>query len=484
MKRLLFFLLVPYCMLCQIQIGNSINGEAAGDNFGDRVAISADGSVIIVGSKYSDSDTSNCGGVTVYRYTAGSWVQMGNRFYGQLNNELAGTSVAVSSDGNTISFSAVGNNANGNNSGAVYIYQNIGDTWTLVGQPINGLGVGYSLGQSISLSSDGTIIAIGAQGNNQNGSENGQVSIFKNIANNWTQIGQNLNGLNLNDNFGYEVSLSSDGSKLAVSSIDHDANGLASGQVRVFENVANVWMQMGQNLNGTNAQDHFGRNVRLSASGETLVVGATGTDVNGMNSGTVSIYKYESNNWNPIGTPIYGEAFSSFGWGIAISGDANVIAVGAPSAVSNHGIVKVFMNTANTWNQIGVTLQGDYYGDNFGNYLDVSKDGTTLVVGAWGSDANLSNAGQVKVYTIAALLSSDVFVLNNFSVYPNPTLNTLNINLQEDLIFEKAIIYNTLGQVLKIETTKNIDVTNLSQGTYFIEVVSDKGKATKSFIKQ
>lgn len=203
-----------------------------------------------------------------------------------------------------------------------------------------------------------------------------------------------------------------------------------------------------------------------------------------MNSGTVSIYKYESNNWNPIGTPIYGEAFSSFGWGIAISGDANVIAVGAPSAVSNHGIVKVFMNTANTWNQIGVTLQGDYYGDNFGNYLDVSKDGTTLVVGAWGSDANLSNAGQVKVYTIAALLSSDVFVLNNFSVYPNPTLNTLNINLQEDLIFEKAIIYNTLGQVLKIETTKNIDVTNLSQGTYFIEVVSDKGKATKSFIKQ
>ena len=484
MKSISFFFLFSYSLFSQIQIGNSLNGEAMGDNFGDRVAISSNGSIMIVGSKYSDYNTLNCGGATVYRYTSNSWVQIGNRFYGQSDNESTGKSVAISSDGNIIAFSANGNNVNGISSGAVHIYQNVNDNWTLIGQPIYGLGIGYLSGQSISLSSDGSIIAISAQGNNQNGSINGQVRVFKNIANIWTQVGQNLNGANLGDNFGYEVSLSSDGSKLAVSSIDHDANGIASGQVRVFENVSNVWTQIGQNLNGNNTQDQFGRNIRLSASGETLIVGATGSDVNGMNSGTVSVYKYQSNNWDQIGTPIHGEIYSGFGWGIAISGDANVIAVGAPSAVSNYGIVKLFKNTSNTWNQIGVTLQGDNYGDNFGNYVDLSDDGTTLAVGAWGSDANGSNSGQVKVYTISALLSSDVFISNNFSIYPNPASNTLNINVRENLIFEKATIYNSLGQSIDIKTSKIIDIKDLSKGTYFIEVVTDKGKATKTFIKE
>ena len=67
-------------------------------------------------------------------------------------------------------------------------------------------------------------------------------------------------------------------------------------------------------------------------------------------------------------------------------------------------------------------------------------------------------------------------------VYPNPTSETLTIELENNLILEKVNIYNTLGQVIKTESNTNIDVSKLQKGTYFVEVVTNNGKATKSII--
>jgi sugar lactone lactonase YvrE len=69
-----------------------------------------------------------------------------------------------------------------------------------------------------------------------------------------------------------------------------------------------------------------------------------------------------------------------------------------------------------------------------------------------------------------------------FKLYPNPVSSILNIQLAENLDFQKANIYNTLGQLIKAENKKEINVSDLSKGSYFIEVITDKGKATKSFI--
>ena len=252
------------------------------------------------------------------------------------------------------------------------------------------------------------MIAISASGNFQNSTLKGRTKIFRNIANTWTQVGQNIEGENVGDNLGYELSFSSDGSRLAISSIDSD-----NGYVKVFQNVSNVWTQMGQNLNGNALDDQFGRNIHLSSSGEILVVGAILSDVNGTNSGTVSVYKFESNTWNQVGNYIHGDIYSALGWGIAISGNGNVIAAGAPSSITNVGKVKIYQNISNTWTQVGITLNGDNSGDNFGNSLDLSEDGTTLAIGAWGVDVNGGNSGQVKVFNITSLLSSDSFVLEN-----------------------------------------------------------------------
>ncbi len=72
--------------------------------------------------------------------------------------------------------------------------------------------------------------------------------------------------------------------------------------------------------------------------------------------------------------------------------------------------------------------------------------------------------------------------INEFVVYPNPTSSILNIRLSQDV--KKATIYNLSGQRLLISKNKSIDVSNLSQGVYLIQVESENGvKQTKRFIK-
>ena len=70
---------------------------------------------------------------------------------------------------------------------------------------------------------------------------------------------------------------------------------------------------------------------------------------------------------------------------------------------------------------------------------------------------------------------------NRFKIFPNPTLEFLNIN---SLSLDSATIYNILGEeVLKVNNENRIDVSSLSKGVYFIKVFNGINSATKKFIK-
>ncbi|MFP3340347.1 hypothetical protein R0J91_20370, partial [Micrococcus sp. SIMBA_131] len=71
------------------------------------------------------------------------------------------------------------------------------------------------------------------------------------------------------------ISLSSNGNIVAIGS--YVKNNYA-GQVRVFENINNVWTQIGQNINGESSQDYFGSSISLSSDGNILIIGAYGND--------------------------------------------------------------------------------------------------------------------------------------------------------------------------------------------------------------
>ena len=106
--------------------------------------------------------------------------------------------------------------------------------WTQEGSDINGEAAGDSSGHSVSLSSDGSRVAIGAWGNDNGGSDAGQVRVYDLTEGEWVQIGSDINGEAAGDYSGYSVSLSSDGSRVAIGALGNDNGGNDAGQVRVF----------------------------------------------------------------------------------------------------------------------------------------------------------------------------------------------------------------------------------------------------------
>ena len=83
---------------------------------------------------------------------------------------------------------------------------------------------------------------------------------------------------------------------------------------------------------------------------------------------------------------------------------------------------------------------------------------------------------------INGVLATDSFVKISFSMFPNPSYGSLTISLENNLQLERAIFYNPLGQVVKTVTDNIISTTELAKGTYFVEVITSGGKATKQLI--
>jgi hypothetical protein len=83
---------------------------------------------------------------------------------------------------------------------------------------------------------------------------------------------------------------------------------------------------------------------------------------------------------------------------------------------------------------------------------------------------------------VSQTMSSNRFVLENISIFPNPAENFLNIQLKKDMQLIKVNIYTQLGQFIRSESKSTIDVSNLSKGIYFIEVETTVGKASKTIL--
>ena len=90
-------------------------------------------------------------------------------------------------------------------------------------------------GWSVSLSADGSIVAIGAPFNDGNGEGSGHVRVFEWDGSSWIQRGVDIDGESGDINTGWRVSLSADGSIVASSTPFNCGSIGQSGQVRVYE---------------------------------------------------------------------------------------------------------------------------------------------------------------------------------------------------------------------------------------------------------
>jgi uncharacterized repeat protein (TIGR01451 family) len=101
-------------------------------------------------------------------------------------------------------------------------------------------------------------------------------------------------------------------------------------------------------------------------------------------------------------------------------------------------------------------------------------------------DYNFPIVTNTATTTIAALSNPSFEFANYFSLYPNPTTNELNINLKSAIEINSIQIYNTIGQLVTVQTGNalKVDVSNLKTGNYFIKINTKEGFSTSQFIKE
>ena len=280
-----------------IQVGNEdIDGEASGDRSGYSVSLSCDGKTLAIGATYNKGNGFYSGHVRVYKVdSSNNWIQVGNDIDGESKGDRSGWSISLSCDGKTLAIGAPHNDGNGSGSGHVRVYKvDSSNNWIQVGNDIDGESEGDNSGWSVSLSCDGKTLAIGAPHNDGNGSGSGHVRVYKvDSSNNWIQVGNDIDGEASGDRSGWSVSLSSDGKTLAIGAPDNDGNnGTYSGHVRVYQvDSSNNWIQVGDDIDGESADDFSGYSVSLSSDGKTLAVGAKSNDGNGPYSGHVRVHQ-------------------------------------------------------------------------------------------------------------------------------------------------------------------------------------------------
>ena len=385
------------------QLGIDIDGEAENDFSGATVSLSADGSTLAIGAAYNQGNGLNAGHVRVYKFLAGVWTQLGEDIDGEAPGDESGFSVSLSADGSTVAIGARKNAENGPEAGHVRVYKFLSEEWIQLGEDMDGEAEDDLSGWSVSLSGDGLTVAIGAPGNEGNGLSTGHVRVYKFLSEEWTQLGSDIDGETTTSSSGWALSLSSDGLTIAIGAINNSDVAVFSGEVKVYKFLSEEWIQQGADINGEAEGDNSGNAMSLSADGLILAIGAYKNDGNGQNAGHVRVYLFSLGEWTQQGEDINGEAAGDqSGSAVSLSANGLTLAIGGHQNTGNgmfSGHVRVFQFLLGEWTQQGDDIDGEAIADFSGQAISLSADGSAVAIGAQGSDENGPNSGHVRVFS-------------------------------------------------------------------------------------
>jgi hypothetical protein len=400
-------------------------------------------------------------------------------------SQVFGYSLALSADGNTMAIGASGESSNAtgiggdqtnttqSSAGAVYVYTRTAGVWSAAPTYIkasNTLGAQF-FGYAVSLSADGNKLAVGAFGERSNAtgvggdqsnaslSNAGAAYVYTRTAGVWSASPAYIKASNTKSeqHFGFALSLSADGSTLAVGAYGEaskatgvggdqtDVSMNGAGAVYVYTFGAGAWSPAAYlKASNTKAFQEFGATLALSSDGNTLAIGAWGekskatgvggdqTDASLGQAGAVYVYARSAGVWSA--SPTYIKASNTavgllFGYALALSGDGNTLAVGGPGDASSAtgingsatdksapmaGAAYVYTRSAGAWGGIVyVKASNTKANGQFGQGVALSSDGLTLAVGAGGeassavgvngnqADASSPGSGAVYVYSLS-----------------------------------------------------------------------------------
>ncbi|MGE0396763.1 MAG: WD40 repeat domain-containing protein [Kofleriaceae bacterium] len=379
----------PLAVTIAGQAGPAIGGGAAGEQAGTASALSADGSRLIVGGPLSDAGGNESGIARVFDRSGGAWVQVGGDLVGEAAGDRFGGDVAISNDGTRIAVGSYLNDGNGAGSGHVRVFDLVGGAWTQVGADIDGLGSGDGHGWAVALDADGSRVVVGAPV--QNGT-NGTAHVWEWSGTAWVALGAPVAG---NRERGHAVDISDDGNRIVVSA--PSAEGAQyPGDVGVYEWDGVAWMPLGALILGAQPSATNGDSVALSADGNTLAIGSSGSDLGATNTGAARVFRWSAGDgaWVQVGGDLPGPTGSTLGTSIAISADGTRVLAGGPSG---GGFARLFVFANDAWTESMASFGG---GSRTGHAVALSADGRTGAVGAPYANTGGSASGEVRVYDL------------------------------------------------------------------------------------
>jgi len=402
---------------------------------GQGVAVSADGTTLVVGAPHEssnargingnqrDNSVFDAGAAYVFVRNGDRWAQQAYlKASNPQDSAEFGHSVALSADGNTLAIAAhweasKATGINGDQSdrsipqaGAVYVFMRRGAAWTQqayikasnTGEAgtADAFGEGDQFGFSLAISADGNTIAVGAMtedsgsaGINGNQADNsaasaGAVYVFTRSGTTWSQQAYVKSAnIDAGDLFGYAVALNADGNVLAVGAFDEDGSGrtinappdnkgTGAGAAYVFARAGAVWSQQAYiKPSNLETQDSFGVDVKLSDDGNTLLVGSLDEDC-------------AATGVNPPGCDT--------DWRDDLSMGAAYVFVRTGGNWSQQAFIKASNTGFNDWFGARVALSGD------GNTAAIAaplEDSSAKGINGKQNDESATESGAVYLYT-------------------------------------------------------------------------------------
>ena len=398
-----------------VQLGQDIAGRDSLDSSGRSVSLSADGNRMAVGAPGAMGVIAeeSPGYVGVYEWSEKTWVQLGENIIGEQAGDRSGWSVSLSADGNRVAIGApYYQGVDGQRvQGLVRIYEWSGKNWVQIGRDINDAPRNGRdrIGWNVALGAGGTRVAIGSYRPDRTTNSLSGVRIYEQSGNSWNQLGETLMWDTTGGYARFNVSLSIDGSRVAIGaphSVGSAVGGTTDGEVRIYEwsENRNRWRQIGEaiggvELGGRNAPES-GAGVSLSADGNRVAVGVRGTYQTG--PGHLRIYEWSGSRWLQIGEDIDGESNEAYGLSVSLSANGNRVATGG----TGNGAGRVYEWSGNEWVQLGQGVEGEALEEELlsvfksSNLLSLCANGDRIAIGGWGIDGVGPNAGLTRVYSI------------------------------------------------------------------------------------
>lgn len=476
------------------QRGTAIDGTENFGEAGGAIALSNDGNSLIVGAKYGSGGGSFRGNAKVYTWDGMAWTQKGMTINGEADNDAYGTSVSISDNGNVVAIGAPDNDENGNASGHARVLEWDGNSWVQRGTDFDGDAANDFYGTAVHLSANGDVLAVGGPRNDGSISNAGQVRVFDWNGTAWAQRGTDLYGDAADDFFGTSVSLSSNGDRILVGATGESTNGLGAGQAKVYDWDGTNWIQIGNSVFGGTNNDQFGLDLELSSDGSTFIAGAPG---NG--TGYAQVYEFTNPeiDIDQAGTPITNGGNYDFGnvninssspvvpFTINNTGNADLVLTGTPGSfvVLGGADASAFLVTQ--------TFVASPIGPGISQTFEVTFDPTTT--GTKTATLTITNNDSdegtyvINLNGVGDLTSSLVTnSLENVSVHPNPTSSEVRVeNLptgtKKYTISDRTGAIVSSGQITELDFTVNL--LGLSNGMYYLQLQTEQESIIKKVVK-